>query len=664
MNKQNNLNLATLVELYLERLETLNYSDYTLDGKRSTLGIFIRFCYAKGIQRPYQLTENVLIEFIEYTKKIPGRFGGSSSSLTIRNRFSIVRMFCDYLCKKKLLMADPSRYIETIPIREHQEVETFTKIQIEKIMSMPDIQTHEGIRDRAILETFYSTGLRRNELSALLLSDVHLHTKTIFVRKGKGSRDRMVPIGERACKWIEKYLSSGRPNYSQNNDYGYLFIGFYGTRISSDRLSRITRKYINKAKINKKGACHIFRHTAATHMLEGGAQIGQIQEFLGHAVPSTTEIYAHVSPSKLNQEYRRTHPALYMEPVESDETKKPRGRKIVMEMVKKRKDKVSIDDLLNDAPKDEFGKILNSFYEILKSKNYATSTMSRHIKNSMEFLNWCRTKAICQTSLITPTVIEDYQKYLTESTDYYGKPVSPHNQYDKAISLRVFFRMIHRTGINLHNPMDGVALPRTSKSLPSEVLTADEMEKVLASPNIKRPYGLRDRAIMELLYATAMRRFELATILIKDIDFTNRKIFIRGENERTLPLPERAVVWIQKYLKESRPKFTRTSVDSPIDLSSSKPLFLGSNGQAIPRGAITSICFGHIRKSGVSKRGSAQIFRRTAAVLMLDNGVELRTLQEYLGHKNSDSTQEYAKLNISKLREVHERTHPGANLRE
>jgi integrase/recombinase XerD len=166
-----------------------------------------------------------------------------------------------------------------------------------------------------MLESLYSTGMRRGELVGLRIDDVDLREGTVFIRLGKGKKDRMVPIGERACAWIEKYLYTIRPNYLDEPEHGVLFLAKHGGPMDGKQLSGIVKKAIERADLERfkdthpNAACHLFRHACATHMLENGADIRYIQALLGHADLSTTEVYTRVSIIKLKEVHAQTHPA-------------------------------------------------------------------------------------------------------------------------------------------------------------------------------------------------------------------------------------------------------------------------------------------------------------------------------------------------------------------
>ena len=186
---------------------------------------------------------------------------------------------------------------------------SLSQSEVEAVLAQPDLATPLGLRDRAMLETLYSTGLRREEVLALHLSDLDRQHGTLLVRRGKGNKDRFVPIGTRALAWIDKYLSEVRPALAQDSCTPILFLTKTGRAMHPNHFSAEVREYLEKAGIAKAGACHLFRHSTATLMLEGGADVRYIQAMLGHTSLATTQIYTHVSIAKLREVHEKTHPA-------------------------------------------------------------------------------------------------------------------------------------------------------------------------------------------------------------------------------------------------------------------------------------------------------------------------------------------------------------------
>jgi integrase/recombinase XerD len=184
-----------------------------------------------------------------------------------------------------------------------------TVAEVERVLAQPDLDDPLGVRDRSILETFYSTGLRRAELRRLEVFDVDAERGLVMVRQGKGKKDRLVPIGQRALGWIERYRLEVRPSLVVRHDDATLYIGAYGEAMGLDHLTRLAHRYVEAAQLGKQGSCHLFRHTMATLMLENGADVRFIQEMLGHSNLSTTQVYTHVAVGALKQVHTATHPA-------------------------------------------------------------------------------------------------------------------------------------------------------------------------------------------------------------------------------------------------------------------------------------------------------------------------------------------------------------------
>jgi integrase/recombinase XerD len=219
-------------------------------------------------------------------------------------------LFFRWLVKQHHLLFNPVGCMELPKPSKCPPCDPLTIDEVEAIINQPDIKTPFGIRDRAILETLYSSGIRAGELVHLKVEDLNITYETLVVRRGKGQKDRIVPVGQRALQWLEKYLLEVRPLWLTNRDEATLFVTQYGRAFRSiHTLGHLLAGYIKAANIVKKGRAHMFRRTMATLMLENGADIHYIKEILGHADLQTTERYTRVSIGKLKQIHSLTHPA-------------------------------------------------------------------------------------------------------------------------------------------------------------------------------------------------------------------------------------------------------------------------------------------------------------------------------------------------------------------
>jgi len=180
--------------------------------------------------------------------------------------------------------------------------------EVETILAVPDVSDPLGLRDRAILETLYATGMRRMEAANLDVGDLDRARSVVLVRKGKGGKDRLVPLGAQALGWIERYLEKCRPLLEVSASEPALFLSGYGGRMNPNYLGNWVRKTIDRARLDKTGSCHLFRHACATHLLENGADIRFIQQLLGHARLDTTQIYTAVTITQLREVHARCHP--------------------------------------------------------------------------------------------------------------------------------------------------------------------------------------------------------------------------------------------------------------------------------------------------------------------------------------------------------------------
>lgn len=313
-----------LVE-FLDWMAARHYAEQSIKNRRIELGYFIDWCEERNILRPDEVTRALLEQYRQYVfhyrRKNPGgkatQVGQPLSFSTQAKRLIAVRSFFQWLARSHYLIYNPASELDLPRPEKRLPRHILAIAEVEQIMNALDLTepTGLGLRDRAMLEALYSTGMRRAELANLRIDDVDLERGTVFIRLGKGKKDRMVPIGARACAWIEKYLYTVRPAYIEDEDNGILFLAKHGEGMQAKQLSGIVKKAIEAANLERfqdthpNAACHLFRHACATHMLEGGADIRYIQALLGHEDLSTTEVYTRVSILQLKAVHERTHQA-------------------------------------------------------------------------------------------------------------------------------------------------------------------------------------------------------------------------------------------------------------------------------------------------------------------------------------------------------------------
>ena len=228
-----------------------------------------------------------------------------------------LRVFFKWMTRSHHLLFNPAAELELPKVEKRLPRHVLSVAEVEQVINQADVADPLGLRDRAMLETLYSSAIRRQELIELALVDLDLERGTLMIRQGKGKKDRMVPVGERACAWLDKYLREVRPTLNAEPDEGTLFLSVSSEKLSANRLSEIVKSYIDSAGLPRVGSCHLLRHACATHMLENGADIRYIQELLGHESLSTTEVYTRVSIVKLKEVHDKTHPARLEKPGEA-----------------------------------------------------------------------------------------------------------------------------------------------------------------------------------------------------------------------------------------------------------------------------------------------------------------------------------------------------------
>ena len=300
--------MELLMYEHLDALRVRGYSEFTVKNRLVHIGFFIEWAYEHGLREPIEVTRPVLERYQRYLFHYRKKDGCPLSFASQHSRLSPLRMWFRWMTRQNYLLHNPASEIE-LPRLPKPLPRVLTASEAELILHQPNVADPLGIRDRAMLEMFYSTGMRRTELLRLRLYDVDREAGIVTIREGKGKKDRVIPVGERAVAWLDKYLDQARPRLVSEPDDGTLFLTAQGEPFGPNRLSGLVRDYVEAAGVGKHGACHLFRHTMATLMLEGGADIRFIQQMLGHARLDTTQIYTHVSIRMLKQIHSATHPA-------------------------------------------------------------------------------------------------------------------------------------------------------------------------------------------------------------------------------------------------------------------------------------------------------------------------------------------------------------------
>jgi len=300
--------LASQAEAWLLRMAERNYSPTSLDAAKWALKMFLGWAQERSLSSPSEITKPILESYQGWLYRYEKADGQPLSVRTQRARLGTLQRFFSHLCKSGQLLANPAADLE-LPRKACPALpKVLNTEELRRLMGQPDVTDPLGLRDRSILELLYASGMRRSELVSLDLEDIDLTTASVHVRKGKGGKGRVLPLGAGVMRWLEAYLDKGRPALSMSLTERAFFLSGYGERFNPNYLGNWVRKTLKAAGVEKKGACHLLRHSCATHMMENGADLRCIQQLLGHARLDTTEIYTEVSIHYLREVYEKTHP--------------------------------------------------------------------------------------------------------------------------------------------------------------------------------------------------------------------------------------------------------------------------------------------------------------------------------------------------------------------
>ena len=271
----------------------------TIEAYKRDLDDFARFLRARGTTRPEDVTRAAVTLYLVSLRR-RGR-----SPATVKRRTAAIRSFYHYLLREQMMEQDPTLDLGA-PKLPRRLPNVLTVDEVDRLLSAPDPSTPEGLRDRAMLELMYGSGLRVGELVGLNLGDVDPAAELVRCL-GKGSKERVVPVGSRAVAALLAYQRRGRPALARRRALQALFISSRG-RLTRQACWKLTRAHARRAGISRALTPHVLRHSFATHLLEGGADLRAVQEMLGHASISTTQIYTHVARDRLRAVYAQAHP--------------------------------------------------------------------------------------------------------------------------------------------------------------------------------------------------------------------------------------------------------------------------------------------------------------------------------------------------------------------
>ncbi|OPY73973.1 MAG: Tyrosine recombinase XerD [Syntrophorhabdus sp. PtaU1.Bin002] len=300
--------MQNLIEKYHTHLIARNYAKRTIEGLFFYLNRFVAWLMERDITDISGVTREMVRDYQVHLIEEVNHKGQPNTVCHQNRKLQAVKSFLQFLAENDYLVSDPSRGVAYAREPKRLPRSILTPSEMRKLLHAPDVRTILGYRDRTILEVLYSSGIRKEEVLNLLLTDVDYHDGFLRINGGKGNKDRVVPIGRIACRYLENYIKAVRPSLIRDPYNNHLFLSLRGKRLSKNMVWEIVKSYTRKAKIKKTVSPHTFRHTCATVMLRNNANIRHIQELLGHASLDSTQVYARVSIADLKEVHSRCHP--------------------------------------------------------------------------------------------------------------------------------------------------------------------------------------------------------------------------------------------------------------------------------------------------------------------------------------------------------------------
>jgi integrase/recombinase XerD len=303
------LNFDALFGRYSQHLESLNYSSVTLRTLEVYFHRFAEFLAESKITDAHTVTAEVLQEFQRWVFYQP-TVRGTARTVASQNRvLSGIRNFFAFLTREGYLAHNPAQGLRLSKEPDALPKNVLTPEEARKIIEAPDVHTLSGYRDRTLLEVLYATGVRKAELRNLTVADMNLEEELLRVNRGKGGRDRVVPLSGIACQYLENYIKAIRPELLKGRETDKLFLSIRdGVPVGVHGIKAIINRYVRRLNLKKHVTCHLWRHSCATHLLKNNANLRHVQEMLGHKSLATTERYLRLTIADLKEAHHKFHP--------------------------------------------------------------------------------------------------------------------------------------------------------------------------------------------------------------------------------------------------------------------------------------------------------------------------------------------------------------------
>jgi len=649
---------------YLQHLKLKNLAALSIRQMDQALRVFLDFIQGRGVGDVGLIDRELFEKYKAHlSEDYLTRKGKRLTTNTVRDRLLIVQRWFGFMRKKGVLFFDPIAEVRPPKIVKQLPRGVMRADEIRKVMEQPDLKIGIGYRDRTMMEILYATGVRCAELVNLRAPDVDLKKKVIRVRNGKGGKDRFVPLSTPACRFIERYLATIRPelarclrpagnNWKAKSQTGedFLFLSIYGGQISRVWIASTMKRYIAQAGITRSvSPVHSFRHSVATHLLESGMDVRYVQAFLGHESINSTQIYTHVERGTLGRLIKAHHPRAlsgesvipyspkdddpYTVPQDAANVERPSAPRSAKDGAKPLPLWRRPGTVQHHAPSQELQDLEDRYLAWMIAERYAEGTIL-HARTCVERLyKFLGLRGVSRIADVSPDVLDDYSRWLSEQPNAYrpGKIVGARTVHFRLFGAKLYFKWLTQNKLVAADPSENLKLPKIVNGGPLAILTQEEARKLLDAPDLKNPRDYRDKALMEVVYATGIRSRELLRLKVSDFDAQASTLFVRRGmvgTDRLLPLPAVVADCLKEYVEKVRPRLVALAArDNGI-------LFVSWRGQGFDRQRVGELFKQRAQAAGLMRPVTPMILRNSIDSHLIENGMDRRYVRAFLGHES------------------------------
>ncbi len=577
--------------------EYLKIKKYTLKSQKTfmqNITLFLKWLVQE--EKIYQINKINALTIQKYHNHIAQN---KLSKNTIYLKIRSIQKFFKNLEQNNILLYNLAQTIQLPEKNSKIAPSILTLEEIKKLRGMPGTSKPLGIRNKALIELLCSTGIKTEEYESLEITDIHYTNSHLQLKKKKG-KERLVPLNYRASKHLKKYTTTLRPKLLKNIDEQALFLTLFGKKFNKDNVNKLLKKYQTKAKINKRICIQTLRNSFIANSLKQGKSLVYVQRVSGFTNVKSLEKY------------------------------------------KLKKKKVSLIDRIEAS----FKKEIIEYIDAIKEKNYSNSTIQNNLLILKNLSKWLKSQNTNNLKKVTLKILNKYHQHIKK------KGLKTSTIITHLSLIKAFFQFLEKSRMILFNPAEKIIIPENEKRLPVNALTEAEMEKILNAPDISTNLGLRNRALLELLYSTGIRRQECQNLKLHDVDYKNGLLRInqgKGKKDRIVPLGQKASLYVKTYVSKIRPQYIKEKEEA---------LFLSNKKHKLTSYGLHQVIKACQKKAGIKKTVNTHTIRRTFATHLLKNEAHPLLIQKMLGHTTGHTLKKYIKITAHDIKKSHKKYHP------